>query len=255
MVLAPAAAAICNPKVDTPPVPCSTTVWPGRSGTRAVQGAPRRQRRAREARSLLEGQVVGHARDAGPGEAKALAHQALGLAAELGQHRRVRQAAGDVVLREAGQDAVAGLPLGDALADGLDYPCWRGNGLVSSKLVLFLGGSCRQSPAGAIAPRDDGVWPGKGIGPHGQDAVPPVQRDGFDPDEDLSELGGLEGDISKDQARESLLFGQPVLSERFWGHCCFELFKRNLELVIAIVLHCVPVYPSFFSKWQNLSYL
>lgn len=102
IVTAPAACAICKPNAATPPVPCSSTVCPGCTGDRPYS--------AIHAFSAARGRHRSRVR-----EDMVLAEQALRLTTQLRQR--------DLVLDRVGEDAVAGLPVGDAFADFLDDSC------------------------------------------------------------------------------------------------------------------------------------
>ena len=90
---APISRASCSAKIETPPVPCTSTVWPGDDAGMLGERVPRRDRRARQGRAFLERQV-----------GRQLDH------AVLLEHRVVAQHAVDAAAERAGMGVGGGAP-------------------------------------------------------------------------------------------------------------------------------------------------
>ena len=174
MTRAPRSRAICNPKMATPPVPCTSTVSPAFTRPSVTS--------ARQAVTAAQGSVAASSNErCVPGDAEAAA--ALGQGPKLGQHpihrsaqRRGELLAGGLAREPAGcEDArhtIAGFQVAHCHAD-----CHHLAGSVRA-------GNQRQFLAGVVFAQD-----------HFQ--IPGIERDRLDPDQNFARFGLRVGQLDE----------------------------------------------------------
>ena len=167
----PRSLANCRAKMETPPVPWMRTV---ESGLRlaATERVPGGDGGAGECGGFFEAEMVGNADEAGLFEQDVFSEHAVDVAAERAFDVGGSGRAVEPVLHEDGRDAVAGLPCGDAVADGGDFA-----GAVGA-------GNARKPEFGVVEALD-----------HHQIAI--IQRDGTNFNEHFAGAGCGRGALDK----------------------------------------------------------
>ena len=151
----------CRPKIETPPVPCSSTVWPAISLACSIMACHAVTRGAGQRRALLERQMRGKFDDALLLQHHVFGQHAVDAAAERARLHVWRRLAARPALEEAAGDLVADLYARDAGAD-LDHL------------------------AGAVGQRDDVVAHRHAVGAAHDAEIAEIERAGRDLDQHLA---------------------------------------------------------------------
>ena len=151
----------CRPKIETPPVPCSSTVCPAMSLACSIMACHTVTRGARQRRALLQRQMRRNFDDAVLLQHGIFGEHAVDPAAERARLHVGRRLAARPALKEAAGNAVADLYPGDAGAD-LDH---------------F---------AGAVGQRNDVVAHRHAVGAAHDAEIAEIERAGRDLDQDLA---------------------------------------------------------------------
>lgn len=153
-----------------------------------------------------------------------------------------------MVLREAREDAVAGLPLGDALADGLDYPCSTET-LVNVFVCGFLIGYV---PAPSL-PGTTASGPGKGYVPRARMQSRQFSETALILTRTCPNLGGSNGTSRRTRLEKPFFSGSQYCLNVFGGIVALDSALSATQR-IAIISYYLPGHPLFLGV-QASSYL